>query len=66
MLVAPRAGDAWDEDVGDVLAEVARRRQLVGEVVEVIARHQRGQPLVKVRVWALLERDESSLRYAIW
>ena len=58
-LVALRAGDARDEDLLDVLAEVAWRRQLVGEVVEVAARHQRSQPRVEVRLGAFLEGERS-------
>ena len=42
-----------------MLAEVAWRRQLVGEVVEVAARHQRSQPRVEVRLRAFLEGERS-------
>ena len=54
LLVALRAGDARDEDVGDVLAEVAWRRQVVGEVVEVVAHHSRRH--LDVRLGAFLKR----------
>ena len=56
LLVALRAGDARDEDVPDVVAEVAWRREVVGKVVQIGARHQRGHTWVEVRLRAFLEK----------